>query len=129
MERNNMFTNYDPLECKNCGVDVLNNISQSIVVIDEQDNKVKDVYACCKGKCDDELGRPSGWKELKDFTNPYLYLKHIMAILNNVYEGMEFTEEGLEGYKQVLLRTAPYVFRNLNDDEIDRAITSNMLPF
>jgi len=129
MKRNNMYSSYEELNCRHCGKDVLQDISNSIVVIHQKRNLVTDVFPCCKGNCDDALGSLSGWKELKEFTNPYLYLKHLMAVLNNMHEGMEFTDEALEGYKEVVTKTAPYVFRNMTDDERESSAFSNMLPF
>lgn len=127
---NNMYSSYEPLECKHCGKDTLQNTGLSIVVIKEINNVVEDVFVCCKGKCDDALGSVSGWKELNDFVNPYLYLKHIMSVFNSIQEdGLKFTDEALDSYKQVLLRSAPYVFRDMSDKEIDKAVMSNMLSF
>jgi hypothetical protein len=130
MERNNMYSNVEELNCKHCGIDTLQDVGNSIVVIHETGNLVDQVFVCCKGECDDALGGLPGWKDLKDFTNPYLYLKHVMAVFNNIHEdGMEFTSESLEGYKSVLLKTAPYVFRDMSDKEIDSAAMSNAFPF
>jgi hypothetical protein len=129
VKRNNMYSKHEELNCKHCGADVLQDINNSIVVIHQEGNTVTHVFPCCKGACDDALGSLSGWKELKDFTNPYLYLKHVMAVLNNMHEGMEFTDEAFEGYKQVLIKTAPYVFRDMGDDEMGDAALSNILPF
>ena len=127
---NNMYSTYEPLECRYCGIDTLENPGNSIVAIKEINNLVEDVFVCCKGECDHALGSVSGWKDLEDFVNPYLYLKHIMSVFNSIHEdNLEFTNEALEGYKQVLIRSAPYVFRNMSAKEIDKAITSNILPF
>lgn len=130
MNRNNMYSKYEPLECKCCGNDTLKDVKGSIIVFHQIGVNVDQVYACCKGNCDDALEGLPGWKELSEFTNPYLYLKHVMAVFNNMHEdGLEFTDEALEGYKSIFLKTAPYVFRDMENDEIDTAVISNLLPF
>jgi hypothetical protein len=129
VKRNNMYLEHEELNCKYCGANVLENITKSMVVIHQEGDIVTDVFPCCKGACDDALGSLSGWKELIDFTNPFLYLQHIMAVLNNMHEGMKFTDEAFKAYKEVLIKTAPYVFRDMEDNEKRNAAMANMLPF
>lgn len=129
---NNMFNSYEPLPCKHCGKDTLKNPSMSIVVLYENDEDVFDtIYVCCKGECDRNLGKLPGWKDLSEFTNPILYIQHINAILNSIQknEVTIFTNEALQEYKNILLKTAPFVFRDMKDGEIQAAIDSNMSPF
>ena len=129
MQINNMFNNYEELNCKSCGTDVLKDVKNSIVVFNEVNNKIISVYACCKGECDNTLGSPSGWRELYEFTNPYLHLKHTISVLNNLHDGLKFEDEAIEGYKDVILRTSPFVYRDMEGNEKESASMFNMLPF
>ncbi|QTB23098.1 hypothetical protein J1907_03000 [Lysinibacillus sphaericus] len=129
---NNMFSNYEPLLCKCCGKDTLKNPQKSNVVLSENDEGIFDqIFVCCKGECDRKLGSLHGWKDLTEFMNPYLYLQHINAILNNIQRSEKtiFTEESLKSYKEILIKTAPFVFRDMTDEEKRQVEISKMFPY
>lgn len=137
MKKSNIFDKETELHCAYCGKNLLENINLSMVIIatDNSDNIVK-VIPCCKKDCDHKLTRDlptdvsDGWEELSIFTNPYLYLKHIMAMLNNMYDGAKFlNEEAFENYKEILLAMAPYVMRDMTDGEISSAKLDDSLQF
>ena len=126
------------LKCAHCGKNLFEDIGMSIVVLveDIKNNKITDIYTCCKGKCDDILqenrvaGNGSdGWKELSEFTNPFLFLKHIMAIMNNMHDGVEISKTAFESYKEIVLATAQYVMRDLTPSEKESVRIESMLPF
>ncbi|QNU66723.1 hypothetical protein EHE19_018080 [Ruminiclostridium herbifermentans] len=126
------------LKCAHCGKNLFENIGMSIVVLvqDMQNNKISDIYTCCKGNCDDILQKhrvtgsgSDGWKELSEFTNPFLFLKHVMAIMNNMHDGIEISQTAFESYKEIVLATAQYVMRDLTTGEKESVRIDSMLPF
>lgn len=136
IKKSNIFDDKVELKCLHCGKNLLEDAGLSMVQIitDENDNIVR-VNPCCKGKCDKALLAQlpkqynDGWKELSTFTNPYLYLKHVMSMLNNLYDGHKFAnEQAFENYKNLLISTAPYVMRNMNSGEEESARFDNACP-
>lgn len=106
------------------------------IVQDIDTNKINAVHMCCKGKCDYIIQNSTGenkisaWKDLKDFTNPYLYLKHIMAVLNSMNKGEGFeNEEAFQAYKNLLIKMYPYVSRNMNEKEKQAISIAEMFEF
>ena len=137
MEKSNMFDKSSPLLCSCCGKDLFKNINASIVVIaTDNDDNIFSVEPCCKGACDKTIvgnlpkGISDGWKELSTFVNPYLYLKHTMAMFNQTNDGKKFMNtESFENYKQILICSAPYVMRDLTNGEKESASLDDMIPF
>jgi len=137
MEKPNIFNKSEKLECSCCGKDLFEDIKSSMVIIaTDNENNIVSVKPCCKGKCDKAIisnlpkNSDDGWKELYTFVNPYLYLKHTMAMFNKMYEGKKFmNEESFENYKQILLCAAPYVMRDLTNGEKESASLDDMIPF
>ena len=129
---NNMFNTYSPLPCKCCGKDTLIDPAGSNVVLNKDSNGILvNIYVCCKGECDRNLGSLAGWQDLARFTNPYLYLQHINSVLNEIQKTSNtiFTNESLQNYKEIIIKTAPLVFRDMTEKEKQQAIVSDMFPF
>lgn len=129
---NNMYSNYEPLFCKCCGEDTFKNPEMSIVVLNKNQNGIFDqIFVCCKGECDRKLGNLHGWKDMTEFMNPLLYLQHINAVLNNIQRSGEtiFTQELLQSYKEILIKTAPFVFRDMELKEKSQAAVSNLFSY
>ena len=103
---------------------------------DVQTRKIICVKPCCKGECDKMVsgnvkqGGISVWIDISDFTNPYLYLKHVMAVLNGMYAGEGFeNEQAFEDYKKFLIDMYPYITRELSEEEVRAAALDNAMPF
>ncbi len=138
MKKSNVFSNPRTINCSVCGKDLMEDPGLSLVNIIQniQTKKIICVKPCCKGKCDKivsgnvKQGEVSGWKDFSDFTNPYLYLKHVMSVLNSMYAGEGFeNEQAFEDYKNFLIDMYPYVTRELSEDEIRAAVLDNAIPF
>ena len=133
-----IFNNYEPLICAHCGKDVLlNKIPANIVFIENYStSETIDVYVCCKNKCDDILlntKRPEGfidkWEDLNDLRIPHIFMKNIMALINNLYSGDEkYTQEALEKYKIIILRLSQFVLREQTDEEKRRVLNLSVFP-
>lgn len=137
MEKSNIFDDANGVKCVYCGKNLMDDVHRSMVqLITNEQWQITKVYPCCKGTCDKQLikgmqkGESDGWQELSQFTNPYLYLKHIMSVMNNMYEGTGFAnKQAFEDYKKLIIECYPYVARNLSDGERQSATMEDLLPF
>jgi hypothetical protein len=136
MCKSNVYSNPKNLNCEICGKNLFDNPGMSMINIiqDMETQKIVAVKPCCKGKCDSSISTQkneiSGWKDLSDFTNPYLYMKHIMSVMNCMNEDEGFAnQKAFEDYKDLLLKVYPYVTRNLTDKEKQAVIFDNAMPF
>lgn len=137
MKKSNIFDKTEDVVCSVCGKNLLEDPDMALLnIILNEDNKIVHVKPCCKGDCDHKISRmvkddeSSGWKDIKDFTNPYLYMKHLMSVLNSMFDGKGFeNKEAFENYKKFVLSMYPYVTRNLTDEDKEQIKIDNMVPF
>lgn len=134
IKKSNIFTKESELRCIRCGKNLLEDVGLSMVqIVTDKDGNIVQFNPCCKGSCDVlqlPKGCSDGWQELSTFTNPYLYLKYIMSILNNLYNGHKFTnEQAFENCKNVLIALAPYVMRDICDSEKQNAAFDDQLSY
>lgn len=131
---------YEPLKCVVCGIDLLEpeNEDHGIVgfVTDPQKHKCVHCYTACRGYCDEKMQayyarckQYTGWNDINDLIIPTIFLQKNIAIINQLHEGsLEFDDNGLEEYKQILIKISQYVFRHQSEDEINRIQLLSMLP-
>ena len=138
MLRSNIFENEEELVCEVCGKNLMDNIDMSLINIIQnvETSKIVAMKPCCKGKCDEIIrysaqnGEVSVWKDLKDFSNPYLYIRHVMAVMNSMYHGKGFENRVVfEEYKKIVLKMYPYITRNSSRAEDRRSAIDDALPF
>lgn len=135
----NIFSEYEPLSCHNCGRDLLPQ-GDGIVVFKE--NPKDDTYVafiwCCKGECDRVLKNKyramgyadAGWEDIADILIPGKYLSWNMAIMNRLYEGIDkYNEETFKSIKQFILRASQMVVRSQNEEQIRRLMTLASIDF
>ena len=118
------------LVCEHCGKDALVNPEKINILFfksKDESTTIQKIYISCKGICDDIISKENsqyypGWQDLGDFTNPALYLKRTMAIINNCKnKGADWiSDEAFSVLKDILLIMAEYVFRELSEDEIEK---------
>lgn len=88
----NLLSEYNPLNCANCGTDLLSkelvDSYKGIVVFVKKrglsisETRYEDLYWCCKGECDKSLESlyPNDyitqWEDISDVVIPVKYLKH-----------------------------------------------------
>jgi hypothetical protein len=137
MKASNIFSEPEELVCHNCGKNLLENVNLSMVLIvrNEKDQIIA-VKPCCKKKCDNQLRDcykgldTNGWKELSDFLNPYTYMKHIVAVMNSMFEKELFADESaFYSYKDLILSCYQYIARDMTEAEKDDASIAEALPF
>lgn len=137
MEKAKVFYNSETVKCVNCGKDLFKDTSLSMVqFVTNNKDMITRVVPCCKGECDKRLRRLlnrdeiDGWRDFGDFINPYIFLKHIMSVMNCMYEDKGFeNKEAFENYKNLVIRCYPYVSRNMTEKEIESARIDEMIPF
>ncbi|MCH1982469.1 hypothetical protein MCG98_07810 [Ruminococcus sp. OA3] len=137
MKKSNVFEDNGQIICSVCGKKVMDNPEEALLnIISNRENKMVSIAGCCKGKCDSivSAGAPkgclAGWKDIINFTNPYLYIKHIMSVFNSMADGKGFeNRKAFEEYKRFLLLMYPYVTRDMTDQETHKAQIDDMLPF
>lgn len=137
MGKSDVLYESETVKCANCGKDLFESLSLSMVQIATNDNElITRVVPCCKGECDRKLksllreNEHDGWKDLEDFTNPYLFLKHIMSVLNCMYEDKGFeNEEAFEAYKDLIIKCYPYISKSMTEKEKESARMSEIFPF
>lgn len=130
-----IFNETPVIECDYCGKDLLTTKGGIFVVLsDDKEEKTsksgykyyeeKDVYFSCKGECDMRLEAKyrkqglwnSGWEDIDDLMIPTLFLKNIMAYMNQLVD-KEISKEAHEKMKQLYIRVFPHIIRELTDEE------------
>jgi hypothetical protein len=138
MLRSNIFEDEEELVCEVCGKNLMDNIDMSLINIIQnvETRKIVAMKPCCKGKCDEiirystQKGEVSVWKDMRDFSNPYLYIRHIIAVMESMYDGKGFeNREAFDEYKKIVLSMYPFITRNSSKIEDRRAIIDAALPF
>jgi hypothetical protein len=134
-----IFKEKPEIKCDNCGKDLLTTKNGIFVVLQESgDNykttksgykykEEKDVYFSCKGYCDTTLENKyrkqglwsGGWEDIDDLMIPTLFLKNIMAYMNQLTE-QEISKEAHEKMKQLYIRVFPHIARDLTESEKER---------
>lgn len=144
-EPSRILDKYYPLECKVCGCDLLKkacedesnqNRGNIAFVLDPDTQKIIDVYATCAGSCDRKMqsilaskGLYTAWDSINDLLIPTLYLRRLMALINQfAHDRSEFELPALEKYKNILIAISQYVFRQQSDNELERAKDLAELP-
>ncbi|WP_338826325.1 hypothetical protein MTBGP_11340 [Moorella thermoacetica] len=134
-----MLNHYVPLKCDYCGEDLLKKGGNVIFMTKfDYSHGTKEyisIYFACKGDCDVELTRQnqvegisSGWRDVKEFTNPYLYLNFIMAFINGLKKGHKYSEQAYERMKDIFLIFGQKVFRQPTHEEMENANLTFSLP-
>lgn len=136
---------YVPLECHNCGKDLLDGLFRSqrsaVVVMlhhDENDCQCVDkVLYACKGECDQALvqryrraGQMDGWLELGDLSIPLEFMSRFFAMMNNIRDGEQrFSDEAYKEAKFVFVAMSQKVLRAMTDEEFERVKMLRQFPF
>lgn len=133
-----IFDKYYPLECEVCCKDLLESMFVDkmngvigFVGRPTSGNQifVDDIYIACKGICDKvketqfrTIGLTSNtWQDLMDLTNSALFIKYIMATLNNIESGTyKYTKEAFTKEKQILLKMSQKVLIQMNEEDKKR---------
>lgn len=129
-----IFGKYEPLNCDNCGKDLLVEMTRTdmhanIVHVTRPDSKhILDIYVACQS-CDTILQhrykiqglRAQGWNSLNDLLNTATFLRYLMATLNNIRNGADtYDDKAFSKEKGIFLRLAQKIMREMNQNDMDR---------
>jgi hypothetical protein len=138
-----IFDEEPALLCANCQQNLLLPDAGGILVLwrrpsdDERTDgeRFEDIYWCCKGHCDDVLGRSrrgegwvDSWEDIPDVTIPTVYIKWVMAVLNELQGGAEYSTSAFARIKDFFLQVFPSVARHLTTREKDRLNSLRKIP-
>jgi len=138
-----IFAEPSSLLCKHCGEDITE--GRKGIVVEWSKNKeredgshfkhINEVYWCCKGGCDRLLreerrgsGYIDGWEDIFDLRVPTMYIRWVMALLNQINGEYEYSTEAFEAQKALLLSLFPYISRNLTKKEVQRVMNLGLIP-
>lgn len=138
-----IFSDTSGLKCLYCNADITEG-DKGIVVSwqkykDQEEGlpekHIKYFYWCCKGECDHALkpahsnpGYIDKWEDIHDLRIPLMYIRCVMATLNQQHTGHVYSEQAFEAIKEMLLELFPYVARNLTECEIERVKDLGAIP-
>lgn len=124
-----IWDSYSPLNCKVCDKDLLLERSGIVALVTRfaSDNALEtlDVYWACKGECDGRVqaywrakGHYSHWEDISTIAVPLLFMRWVMASLNNIRSGGErYTDTAFEKFKEFTLAVAQLVVRETSEEE------------
>jgi hypothetical protein len=120
-----MFIKTRKLLCDNCGKNALDNPEMfNILFIRQSAERVEKICVCCKGECNEAIveanqGHHVGWQDLSNFTNPALYLQHVMTLIagSKGVRIRNYSDDALEYFTEVLFNMSSFVFRELTLEE------------
>lgn len=141
--KSQIFSDTSGLKCLHCGEDVTEG-NKGIVVSWENYKElgeghpkkhIKSFYWCCRGACDRALkpahtepGYIDKWQDIHDLRIPTIYIRWVMATLNQIYGEYVYSEQAFEATKEALLELFPYIARNLTTSEVERITDLGAIP-
>lgn len=130
----NITDKYVPLECRNCGKDLLNALYHegrtALMAQFHKDNgattHILDTYFACKGDCDKQIddmayelhGATTAWRDIYDLATPMGYLELIFRIIDDLFsDAYVYSDKALKNEKLLLHALAQKVFREVTEAE------------
>lgn len=138
-----LFTEQPSLECHICQKDLLEQSDKGVVTLWQamrngdysRPDAFESVHWTCRGHCDDVLrnrkradGLIDVWEDISDVMMPTVFVKWVIAILNEQRSGVTYSDEAFDALKQFLLILFPYVSRHLSDEEKARIRSLTRIP-
>lgn len=117
----------EPLQCAVCHRNLLESDVPGLYVwlSPEGSEELKYIgIACvCKGKCDETYFsrsksiKDTGWLDIEDLKNPTLWLRNLMAFMNECREENNYSDKAYKEMKMLFITTFPYIARHLTQKE------------
>ena len=135
-----VFDNYEPLKCKKCGKDLLEE-AQGVVAFVEplsfsgSERIIAAVYAACKGNCDRvvrsvfrDMGYGTFWKDLEDVIHPQGFMGWEMDVRSQLRANREvYSDEAFETFREITLKIFQKVLRQPTTEERDMYLEDQRL--
>lgn len=135
-----LFAEKPELNCQYCHKSLIYPEPSGIVVVwassdEQEERRTENLYWCCKGKCDEKLGKrfgndglSDGWEDVSDLLIPTVFIRWIMASLNELHVGRTYSAEAHKNHKQLLLTLFQFVCRSMSEEDRRRMNALMMLP-
>lgn len=136
-----VFATVPALTCKYCGKNLLSPEPSGIIVLWRHSSTrstkkhTEEIYWCCKGHCDQKLGRAmngkgliDGWEDIPDVAIPVIYARWIMSVMNELESGETYSPQAFDQLKEFVLCMYPYIARNPTPKESERIKDLMQLP-
>jgi len=137
-----LLDEYVELRCDHCDKDLLEAlytgdqrsvIAQITEKTDQGKSRVVGVYFACKGECDkilsdrafEEHGATTKWKDISDIAMPNEFLRWILAFVNQLRDGLVFSDDAFDRAKELIMAISQKVFREIT--EVERARLRDLL--
>jgi hypothetical protein len=130
-----IFRDKPSICCECCGRDLLNP-PQGIFVVwralsdDRPARDHVDLHWACKGACDRVISAEvkarhdrklvNTWEDIPDFCIPLINLQRIMAHLNGIHHGDQWSSSAFDKFKTLIVAVYPHIARHATTDEEDR---------
>lgn len=133
-----IFSDDPELKCEYCGTDLLNDGNHGNYIVFKSSND-DGKFASIKYACKEHNSKVTeiaklqnlidcGWDDVDDLLIPTIWIKKLMAFMNELYESREsINEEYFDNVKNLFLNTFPYVTREMSKEELNRI--SKLLAF
>lgn len=125
-----IFGKLEPLQCAVCRRNLLESDVPGLYAWLPQQGSGKLKYAgiacICKGECDKKYFsqngsiKDAGWEDIEDLKNPTLWLRNLMAFMNECREENNYSDKAYKEMKMLFITTFPYIARHLTQKEQDQ---------
>ena len=122
-----IFGKIEPLQCAVCQRNLLESDVPGLYVwlsLEGSDElKYRGIACVCKGKCDETFFsrsksiKDAGWLDIEDLKNPTLWLRNLMAFMNECREENNYSDKAYKEMKMLFITTFPYIARHLTQKE------------
>ena len=93
------------------------------------DGKLVRCVPCHKGECDKRLSKTipqeltDGWLDIEDVKNPYIAMKYIINLLQDIEKGVAPDPSTIEDIVTLILYISPFVLRNPTHEEVTQLLS------
>lgn len=122
-----IFGKIEPLQCAVCQRNLLESDVPGLYVWlsleGSEELKYIGIACVCKGKCDETFFsrsksiKDAGWLDIEDLKNPTLWLRNLMAFMNECREENNYSDKAYKEMKMLFITTFPYIARHLTQKE------------
>jgi len=126
-----MATEYEPLECVECGADLLQTQSGNVAFVRKEGERheVVDIYWACRNGCDASTrdsykagGCWTSWIAIDDLTILGQYVGWTIGVMRRMQRGLRFSEQAFEKLETVLRCVSQLVLRPQTQKEEQQSV-------
>jgi len=131
-----IFFKRQAILCDHCQNNLLERLQGMIISIRKKDVSpfdesirpiYKNIHFSCKGECERKLLKAdsdnglaeAGWYEISDYTNPAIYIRRLMHLIEEINNG-KYENDCIEKIQLFFVAMFPYVAREMTDYEKEK---------